>query len=420
VNQSNNFVGQHIFSQLLSVANRQVIVQATAKHHPDKYYKAFTIWDHFVSMMYCVLSGCTSLREIEVGLAAFEGKLNHLGLNQAPSRSTISDGNKQRKSVCFQSIYEQLMKQCKSGLSDSKLPTEVLKQLFALDSTVFQLFKAILKTAGRNPIEGKKKGGIKKHTLLQVSAMMPVLVRFTAAAEHDQNILPEVKLPSGSYLTFDKAFNNYAHFAAFTEQGVWFITRQKDNAVYQSITELEPGDKTADSVLKEEIIEVSYQDQNHQQCSLRLRRIAWWDVPQQRLFVFITNNFEQSPQTIALIYRHRWKIELFFKKLKQNFPLAYFVGDNQNAIEIQIWCALIGLLLLSAIHHQHQSIMSFSIMVALIRTHLINYLSLSAFLQQYNQKKIRRKKPPDNAANLFSPPAIQKADNELSTRSEKI
>lgn len=390
MNQSKTFVGQHIFSQLLRLSDRDSLAGVFRSTKANYYYKSIKAWDHFVAMMYCTLGGCNSLREICMGLESFEGKLNHLGIQKAPPRSTLSDANRNRCSKVFKAIYEHLSKVHRLDLSDSRLPAAVLQKLFIVDATVFSLFKAILKTSGRPPQDGKRKGGIKKNTVLNAATLMPVLVQFSSAADDDKQFLKFVKLPPQSYVTFDKGYNYYRQYAAFTTQNIYFITRQKENAVYISIEENDPQATTPDQVLKDEIIEQSYLDQNNVQQPLRMRRIAWWDTSQNKCYEFITNNFDLDAKTIADIYRYRWQIELFFKKLKQNFPLQYFVGDNQNAIEIQIWCALIGLLLLQVVHLRNQSKIAFSNLVAVVRIQLFNYIDLKRLLELFNQKKNRK------------------------------
>src|SRR5690606_31675530 len=149
----------------------------------------------------------------------------------------LSDANKNRSSTVFAQIYKTLSERYQLDLSDSTLPNAVLSKLFIIDSTVFSLFKEILKTSGRTPVNGKKKGGIKKNTMLNATSLMPVLIRFNAAADNDQQFLKYIDLPTGSYLTFDKGYNNYKQFAKFTAKGIFFITRQKDNAVYRAVSE---------------------------------------------------------------------------------------------------------------------------------------------------------------------------------------
>jgi len=392
MNKTTTFVGQHILSQILSLSSKDSLSHIFKATGANKWYKSIKVWDHYVTMMFAVLANCSSLREIQMGLEAFGGKLNHLNLEKVPARSTLADANKGRSSSIFGKIYEELSKRYRQNLSDSTLPKALLSKLFIIDSTVFSLFKAILKTSGRTPADGKRKGGIKKNTMLEATSLMPVLIQFNAAADNDQQFLKYIDLPSGSYLTFDKGYNNYKCFARFTQNRIFFITRQKDNAVYTSICETEPAKDTPDAVLKDEIIHQTYTDEKGKDQLLELRRIAWWDIKGKRVYEFITNNIELEASVIAEIYRYRWRIELFFKKLKQNFPLQYFVGDNQNAIEIQIWCALIGVLLLTVIHHRNKSKISFSNVTTLLRIHLTGYISIKELLALHNKKRVRTKK----------------------------
>ena len=393
MDKTTTFVGQHIFAQILTLSSKNCLSPIIKKAKADRYYKSIKSWDHFVSMMFGVLSGCTSLREICISMEAMDGKLNHLGIEKAPARSTLSDANKNRSSAVFGQIYQCLYERYKPDLSDSTLPVSVREKLFIIDSTVFSLFKAVLRTSGKHAADGKKKGGIKKNTMLEASSLMPVLIQFNAAADNDQQFLKFIELPEGSYLTFDKGYNNYQQYARFTKLKIYFISRQKDNAVYKSVSEKLLNADTPDSVLKDEVIELTYKDETKKKQVLQLRRIAWWDKEEHRVYEFVTNNFELEAKTIADIYQYRWQIELFFKKLKQNCPLAYFVGDNQNAIEIQIWCSLIAILLVTVIHSTNKSKMAFSNLMTLIRIHLTNQISLKELIALHNKKRHRGKKP---------------------------
>ncbi len=386
MNQSTNYFGQHLFAQITTLCNKSILTPVIRQTNANRYYKKLHYYEHFISMLYCTLSGCTSLREISSGLGVAQGKLNHLGIDYVPPKSTLSDGNRQRSSKVFKETYQYLYKLYKPSLSDSTLPKVVLQKLFLLDATVFSLFKAILKTSGRYAANGKKKGGIKKNTVIEAASLMPCFIQFDAAADNDQLIYKHLSLPAGSYIVFDKGYNNYRQFAAFGAAGISFITRQKENAVYTSVIECLHGAGSPTAILKEEIILQTYKDENSIEQTLRLRRIAWWDADKQRAFEFITNNLELDALTIAQLYRYRWQIELFFKKLKQNFPLQYFVGDNQNAIEIQIWCALIALLLLSTIHSRQKSKMAFTVFVTVIRLHLFNYIHITTLMNYYRKQ----------------------------------
>ena len=357
-------------------------------------------------MLYCVFSGATSLREVQVGLELYQGKLGHLSLSYVPPRSTLSDGNKNRAAKVFGTVYQELHAFYKSGISDSGLDNGLLKRLFIADSSTVSLFKAILQAAGKKPVNGKSKGGIKVNTLLNAETNMPVVVNFMAAAHNDRRFLQHIQdLPRYSVLVFDKGYESFAHYKSFSERDIYFVTRQKETAAYKVVEEfgLGPG---PGNVLNDQRIEVLYKSKAEGTSALQLRRVVFWDSQNKKTFVFLTNNFDLAPAQVADIYKNRWQIELFFKKLKQNFPLVYFLGDNVNAIEIQIWCSLIALLLVQVLHCRNKSKMAFSVFVSMIRQHLMNYLSLSSIIKAYNVKRkrpTRKTNSPDKPPDLFTP-----------------
>lgn len=409
MNKSTDYLGQPILSQLLSLIDQSVISRTVRSHRANYRYKKLLVWDHLVSMLYGVFTNCTSLREIQHGLEICQGKLNHLNLSGVAPRSTLSDGNKNRPSKVFGTIYGKLYENYKSVISDSTLKAEIAKRLFILDSTTVSLFKAILKPAGRKRSDGKSKGGMKVNTLLQAETHMPSFINYMAAALHDQQFYSYIKeLPDHSIIVFDKAYINYQQFAAFGQRDIFYVTRQKDNSIYRSLEEFELPEEESD-ILKDERIDVTYRHDN--QCkALQMRRVAVYSEKYQTAFIYITNNFELPAADIAAIYQNRWQIEVFFKKLKQNFPLTYFYGDNSNAIEIQIWCALIALLLLQVIHKEQKSKMAFSILATIVRLHIMNYVSLTAIIETYKAKRQRVKKEPDKLTRKYTaPPALQTA-----------
>lgn len=377
--KNTHFFGQPIFSQLLSFVDKSILSKVKAKHKSDRYYKKFDTWQHLVTMLYCSFSGATSLRELSTGLLAWQNRLVHIGMPTSPKRSTISDGNSKRPSEVFKDIYMELFSKYRNVLPDSRLRMEVIKKLFIVDSTVISLFKDILKVAGRPRKDGRSKGGIKAHVMIQAAELMPCLVRFTEGSRHDHTFLKHLNIAEGSYIVMDKGYTDYFQYAQWTHRGIYFITRMKDNAVYEGIEEIELPDDRDQDILKDEIITLYY-TVNGEKEPIRLRRIAFWDDQNSKLLVFLTNSFEQEAATVAGIYKYRWQIELLFKKLKQNFPLKYFLGDNQNAIEIQIWCSLISLLLMEVVRKTIKRKWAFSNMVALVRFHMVSYVHLINFL----------------------------------------
>ena len=408
MNKSTDFVGQPIFSQLLSLIEKPIIEQTIKEHKANRCYKKLFLWDHLVSMLYGVYTHCTSLRELQYGLEVCQGKLNHLNLDRVPPRSTLSDGNMNRPSKVFGTIYQKLYSTYKNTISDSRMKNDAIKGLYILDSSTVSLFKAILKPAGRKRKDGKSKGGMKVHTLLNADTNMPSFIKYTAAALHDQQFYKYIKeLPDHSIITFDKAYINYKQFDAFTARNIYYVTRQKDNADYTAIAEFDLPD-AAPHILKDERIEVTYKV-GKVVCKQQMRRVAVYSDKYNKVFVYITNNFDLTAVEIAAIYANRWQIETFFKKLKQNFALTYFFGDNSNAIEIQVWCALIALLLLDVTHKDHNSAMPFSILATIIRLHIMNYVALSVIIEAYKQKRKRVKKTDNPKPPLKKkiPPALQ-------------
>ena len=388
------FVGQPIFKQiidLLKVANIPSLIKA---HHSDRYYKAFKSRTHIITMLFGILSRCDSMNETCEGLRALGGKLNHLGLEKAPAKSTASDGLRNRDNRFFESLYFDLVKKYQSFLSDSRTYGLTFKEVLLIDSTTIRLFSDVLKGVGRNPKgDGKKKGGLKVHMLIDAVQSVGRFVKITAAKVHDKNFLKSLELISHSMIVFDKAYNYYHQFALWTGQHVYFVTRLKKNAVYTIIETHKIGYRKKDiaKVLKDQTIEMVYYPENENgkrqtkiKKTIKLRKVVYQDE-RNRYFEFLTNNFEITAEEVALLYKKRWGIELLFKKMKQNFQLHYFYGENENAIRTQVWCTLIAQLLMTVIQKKAQTKKAFSVVASLVRIHLISMLDLNELLRSSNR-----------------------------------
>jgi len=206
-------------------------------------------------------------------------------------------------------------------------------------------------------------------------------LRITQAKEHDRKFLYHIKLPANSFLVFDRAYNLYGQFAKWTSQKIWFVTRMKTNAVYHVTKVITDNTrkKNAKGVLKEQYITLGYKTENEEQ-RLKLRRITF-RAQDDKVFIFITNNFNLPTEQVALIYKYRWMIELLFKQIKQNFPLRYFWGESENAIKIQVYCVLIAQLLMVVIRKKAETKKSFANMITVIRLHLMSYVELFEFIR---------------------------------------
>ena len=381
MNKSTHFFGQSVFGQLISLINQSIIKNVVKKHNSDFYTKKFTTSDHLISMLFSSFANCSSLREVAGAMLGLKGKTNHFQLKNIPHRSTLSDANARRSHLVFQDIYYALYDQYGAVISDSRKIYDWENKVEIIDSSTISLFKDILSCVGREPLNGKRKGGIKVHTQINLQENVPKLIWFSAATTHDKQFLKRLNLEKGKIAVFDRGYNDYKTFDEFTEQGVYFVTRLKSNASYESIMENDIPDYLDDGVLKDEIIEVEIKDKGKFVKTTKLRRIAYWDEENRRCFEFITNLIGMNAGHIALIYKKRWQIELLFKQLKQNFPLKFFLGDNENAIKIQIWCTLIVNLLLTVIHKKVKRRWAFSNLASFCRLHLFNYIHLIKFLE---------------------------------------
>lgn len=378
--KSTNFSGQPVFNQLLSFLDKSDIRTIARQHHAERYVKKFNTYNHVVVMLFVALESYNSIREVVVGLLANAHKLSHLGLSYVVKRSTFSDANERRSSKVFEDIYKAVYRRYNRDLADSRLSDKDIKRLYIMDSTTITLFKDILKGVGRNPLTGKKKGGIKAHVIIKADENVPFLIRYSEAVKHDHSFLNEVhNIPKGSIITFDRGYVDYAKYEDFTKASIWYVTRLKENSVYQARREYDIPDDADSRILKDERIILRYG--KNKEFEHYARRIVFWDSEKERLFEFTTNNFKLTAEKVTLIYKRRWQIELLFKQLKQNFPLKYFLGDNENAIEIQIWAAMLANLLLTLVRSKVKRKWAFSNMVSFIRKQLMNYINVYTFLE---------------------------------------
>ena len=403
------FVGQPIFKQIVNLTDAVDIKGLVRKHNSDYYYKAFKARTHLFTMLFGILSRCDSMTEICEGMRALGGKLNHMGLKMAPAKSTACDGLRNRDSRFFEDLYFSLVKKYQSFLSDSRTFGLTFKEVLLIDSTTIRLFSDILKGVGRNPKgDGKKKGGLKVHMLIDAVQSVGRFIKITEAKVHDKNFLKSLELISHSMIVFDKAYNYYHQFALWTQKQVFFVTRLKKNAVYIviEINRVHYRKKGKAKVLRDEIIELEYHPEGSNgkrqmkvTKRLRLRKVCYQDE-KNRYYEFLTNNFEITAEEVAFLYKKRWGIELLFKKMKQNFQLHYFYGENENAIRTQVWCTLIAQLLLTVIQKIAQTKKAFSVVASLVRMHLISMLDVSELLRSTKRDYHIARGSPDGSLQL--------------------
>ena len=369
-----------LFSQLLLQFPRTEFAHLVKKHSAERGAKGFTCWTQFVSMLFCQVARTDSLREICNGLACCLGKLTHLGVCKAPNKSTLSYANEHRPAELFEDLFWTALERFRNqgALGPNKHKFRFKNKLLSLDSTTISLCLNVFPWAKFR----RAKGGVKAHVLLDHADYMPAFVHISEAKKHDSRALALLHLNAGSIITMDMAYNDYKQFARWTEAGVYFVTRMKDNAQFYPI-DVRKVPKYR-NILADELILLTGTTAQ-QKCPHTLRRIVLWDEEKQKELVFLTNHLTFGATTISAIYKARWQIELFFKALKQNLKVKTFVGTSENAIRIQIWTALIALLLLKWLHYLSKARWSLSNLASMLRLNLFTYRDLRQWLDEpYN------------------------------------
>jgi len=357
-----------LFSQLVAVFSRKKFYELVSRHQSERFAKKFSSWDHFVSMLFCQIAHAKSLREISGGLACCMGKVRHLGMKQAPNKSTLSYANAHRPWQMFQDLFYDTLSRC-SAAAPGKHKFRFKNKLLSLDSTTISLCLSLFPWAKFR----RTKGAIKLHLLLDHDGYLPTYAYISNGKKHDLTVARTVSLSPGSIVAIDRGYSDYRLFADWTENGVYFVTRIKDNADYAVIHEFEvPANR---NILSDQLILFTgyYSQKNYPH---PLRKIVVWDKDRQREIVLLTNHLDFGATTISAIYKDRWQIEIFFKTLKQNLKVKTFVGTSENALYIQIWTALIAILLVKYLQFKSTFVWSLSNLVAFLRWNLFSYRNL--------------------------------------------
>jgi len=362
-----------IFSQLLQLFPRHEFQHLVKETKAERHARGFTCWGQFVAMLFCQLGRAHSLREIANGLRSCEGKLKHLGIT-APNRSTLSYANEHRPWELYQKIFFNLFDLCRKQMTGKK-KFRFKNKLVSLDATVIDLCLSMYDWAKFR----QTKGAIKLHLVLDHDGYLPSFAVLTDGKCHEVKVAYLLKFDPGTIVVDDRGYNDYHLFAKWTSEGVFFVTRQKSNATYTVIEERTLPKKR--SVLKDEVI-LFIGTGAAEKCPYPMRRIEFYDTEKDEILVFLTNNLKLGATTIAAIYKDRWQIELFFKALKQNLKIKTFVGTTPNAVKIQIWTALISMLILRYLQIKSTFSWSLSNLVAILRMNLFTYRDLWTWLNE--------------------------------------
>lgn len=362
-----------LFSQILSLFQRSDFarhVRATLAEHRAK---GFSSWDQFVAMLFCQLAQARSLREISDGLQSCEGRLKHLGLAGSPRRSTLAYANAHRPWELFERLFYDLLVQCQALSPQKKFRFK--NRLLSLDSTTVELCADMFDWAHWR----QTKGAVKLHLLLDHEGYLPVFGVVTTGKVGDVKVAQRLDFPKGSIVAIDRGYVDYHLFTRWTRQGVYFVSRLKKNA--DVVTVKSRPVLKGSAIVRDEIIRLKPFEAGRPDLE-DLRCVTVWLQDKQEELVLLTNHFDLAASTIAAIYKERWQIELFFKLLKQQLKIKTFVGTSANAVRIQIWTALIAVLIVRYLQFRSQFRWALSNLVALLRWNLFSYRNLWAWLNR--------------------------------------
>jgi hypothetical protein len=361
-----------LFSQLLSLLDRHEFGAAVKKVQGERAAKGFTCWEQLVSMLFCQLAQVRSLREITAGLRSCEGRLRHLGIEEAPKRSTLAYANGHRPWQLYEQVFYQLLSRVGAGAPKHQFRFK--NKLLSLDSSVIELCVESFEWAR----VCARKGALKLHLLLDHDGGLPAYVHLGEGHQHDVRLAWDLSLPKGAIVAVDRGYSDYWLFARWQEEGVYFVTREKKLCAQDRVLESLPV-PAGSAILRDEIIE--HQAVHHSSTQLQQwRRVVVWLEDKEEELVLLTNHRKLAATTIAAIYKERWQIELFFKALKQQLRVKTFVGTSANAVHIQIWTALISILLLKLLQWRSKLGWALSNLVALLRWNLFSYRNLWAWI----------------------------------------
>lgn len=361
-----------VFNQILKIFPRGEFNRAVIEHKAEYRTKGFSCWLQFVSMMFCQIGQAHSLREICGGLASSMGKLTHLGIPEAPKRSSLSYANKHRPWQLYQTIFYQMLQTCKSQVG-TKRKFRFKNKLLSLDSTLILLCASLFDWAKYTQL----KGAVKLHLLLDHDGYLPAFACISDGKTYEIEIARALHLPPGSILAIDRGYRDYGLYYKWTEEGVYFVTMPHADMLYEVVEEREIPKKS--NILKDQTIRLTGKRSRRRYPDL-LRLVEVYDKKKDKIIALLTNHHDFGATTISAIYKDRWNIETFFKLLKQNLRIKTFVGTSPNALLTQIWTALIAILVLKYMQFRSSFGWSMSNLVAMLRYNLFSYRDLWEWL----------------------------------------
>jgi len=364
-----------VFAQVISMINRNKFANSVAELEAEKASKGFRCWEQFVCMLFCHLASADSLREICGGLASSMGKMVHLGINRVPKRSTLSYANTHRPWQLFEKVFYDLLGEANLYAVKQKRRFRFKNPLVSIDASTIDLCLSMFDWAKFR----RTKGAVKLHLMLNHQGYLPNWALITTGKVHEVKVVQKLEFTPGTIVAMDRGYIDYELFETWTKNGVYFVTRAKSNMKYSIIKNRKLPSRG--NVLKDQEIALNGY-YSSKKCTVTLRRVVVWDAVKEREIVLLTNHMVFAASTIGSIYKERWQIELFFKAIKQNLKLKTFVGISENAVKIQIWTALISILLLKILQMRSKIGWSLSNLSAMLRFNLMAYRDLWSWLDK--------------------------------------
>jgi hypothetical protein len=366
-----------LFSQIIAKLDRVKFINLVNSKQTDKHQKGYNSWTHLVSMLFCQFAKSQSVRDISNGLRSATGNLNHIGIQRAPSKSSISYQNKHRNWELFRAYYYQLLGSLGQQAGFKRVKFKLKSKIFLLDSTTISLCLSLFDWAKYKTT----KGAVKLHTLLDFDGNLPAYINVTNGKTADNKGAYDIPLLKGSVIVADRFYNDFSLLNIWDSKGVYFVIRHKDNIQYTVIKENELPENRHQHILIDEIIELK-NTSSKDKYQKRLRRVVVWDDVNNQTIEIITNQMTWTANTIGELYKSRWQVEIFFREIKQLLHIVSFIGTSENAVMIQIWTALITILVLKALKAMAKFNWHLSNLVAFIRLNLFVKINLQQWLDK--------------------------------------
>ena len=366
-----------LFAQIIAKLDRQKFNKLVKEKQTDKHNKGFNSWTHLASMLFCQFAKSQSVGDISNGLRSATGNLNHLGIEQAPSKSTVSYQNNRRDWTLFRDYYYYLLERLGQQPEFKQVKFRIKSKIYLLDSTTISLCLSLFDWAKYKTT----KGAVKMHTLLDYDGNLPTYVNITDGKTGDNKGVANMPLHRGSVIVADRYYGDFDLLNVWDSNGVFFVVRHKENLIYEVVEIRKQNQELHPQVITDQIIELTG-PATHKKYPKRLRRVVVWNEEHQMDIELLTNQMSWTAATIGELYKSRWQVEIFFREIKQCLHIKSFIGTSQNAVMIQIWTALITILVLKALKAMAQFKWHLSNLVAFIRLNIFVKIDLHTWLDK--------------------------------------